>query len=456
MFFLRLAADIWILIKVVKEPLVHVLIINWNGMEHLDECFRSLLSSPYGNVRFVLIDNGSDDGSVEFVRDTFGKDSRVETVVSEENLGWSRGNNLGLERAIEAGAEYALLLNNDTWTDAQAIGALVERCESRPEIGALAPKMVLFDTPCVLNSVGLEMSIVGACWDRGLGRLDGPEWRGDDAVVGACGGACFLRVAALEKTGLLPTDFDIYLDDLDLCLRIWNAGYEIRSCPEAVVGHKFSATMGEGEQVRRKYYLNTRNRLQVLMRNVPVSRCLPVAMAYVVGEGRAVGRALLDGAYWKAGIHLRTWVDGLSYVGSAAQERRRRRRNGLGRCMFWHLVRKSPQFFPGIELPVKGWYGEVVENGSTVRPISGEAYFDCDGGRFRIRQRNLFPEIGPSRIEITQEKRILATLETLGSSETIIEAKAGRLVLSSKTIFRAEQTGAQVDLGGWIGIERVE
>jgi GT2 family glycosyltransferase len=98
-------------------------------------------------------------------------------------------------------------------------------------------------------------------------------------VIGVCGGGAFLRVEALRRTGLLPSDFDIYLDDLDLSLQIWNAGYEVRSCPESRVRHKFGATMGAGKQYRRKYYLNTRNRLYILSRNFPALQWLPVMAA---------------------------------------------------------------------------------------------------------------------------------------------------------------------------------
>ncbi len=154
------------------QPLVHVLVINWNGLEHLEACYDSLVASTYERVEFVLVDNASEDGGVEFVRDQYGGDPRVTICECGDNLGWSRGNNVGIRRALEAGADYIFLLNNDTATDSRAIERLVEAAEADPEIGALAPKMVLFDQPHILNSVGMECSIIGACWDRGLGRVD--------------------------------------------------------------------------------------------------------------------------------------------------------------------------------------------------------------------------------------------------------------------------------------------
>ncbi|HIJ65701.1 MAG TPA: glycosyltransferase family 2 protein, partial [Candidatus Hydrogenedentes bacterium] len=232
-----------ILDYVMNMPLVHCFVINWNGLEHLEACFEALLAGTYENARFVLIDNASEDGSAEFVQGTYGYDPRLDIVVNASNLGWSAGNNVGLEQALDGGADYVFLLNNDTVVAPDAIERLVEMAAARPEAGALAPKMLLYDSPDIINSVGLECSVIGSTWDLGIGRLDGPHWATPRKVIGVCGGACFLRTSALRKTGLLPTGFGIYLDDLDLCLRLWDAGYEVWNCPDAVVRHKYSATM---------------------------------------------------------------------------------------------------------------------------------------------------------------------------------------------------------------------
>jgi hypothetical protein len=330
-----------------SKPTVHVLIINWNGVEHLEACFRSLIASPYPEARFVLVDNASTDGSVEFVRQHFGHDPRVEFVLLDENLGWSGGNNAGIRRALEAGADYVLLLNNDTRVAPEAIARMTELAASDPAIGALAPKLLMFDEPRVINSIGLIASTIGAAWDRGIGEVNGPRWDERLPVIGVCGAGFFIRCQALRKTGLLPEDFGIYLDDLDLSMRIWNAGYTILTCPEAVIYHKFSATMGKGAQARRKYHLNTRNRARIILRNFPKEK-LPLALFdYKIGEARALGRALVNREGWKALVHLRTWVEALAYVPAALEERAARRRAGSLECKFWDLIVRRPQFFPG-------------------------------------------------------------------------------------------------------------
>lgn len=337
-----------------SAPLVHVLVINWNGAAHLEACFGSLLASTHPNCRFVLVDNASIDDSVALVRDRFGADPRVEVLDCGANLGWSGGNNAGMRAALAAGADYILLLNNDTWTDPGAIAALVDRAEADPDIGALAPKLVLFDAPEILNSVGLCCSRIGAAWDLGIGAPDGPAWADTGDVLGVCGAGMFLRARALEATGLLPEDFGIYLDDLDLCLRVWNAGYRVARCPSAVIRHKFSATWGQDARARQKYYLNTRNRFYLMLRLFPAARAPETVLWVALGEGKAVGRALLDGAPWRAAAHLRAWGAALRYLPRARAARREFRARGIAACRFWNLIRRDRLFAEAPALPAPG------------------------------------------------------------------------------------------------------
>lgn len=435
-----------------SEPLVYVLVINWNGLEHLDACFSSLLESPYENVKFILIDNASTDESVAFVRNRFGRDPRVAFIESKVNQGWSGGNNLGLAKAIHDGVEYVFLLNNDTWTDLNAISACVDYAQAHPKIGALAPKMVLYDTPCVLNSVGLNLSLSGACWDKGLGRADIERWNRIERVAGVCGGAAFFRVDAVKRAGLLPDDFEIYLDDLDLCLRIWRSGYEIESFPAAMVRHKFSATMGEGQKARRKYYLNTRNRLRLIERNFPKEKILPVARSFLRGEAKAVGRAMLDADLPKAGAHLRSWADALAYAPRAVRHRQNRA-STLESCPYWDLVLTEPLFFPGIELPNRGWYEPVSINGAPYRPIAMEAVWDAPGGPVNVRAANRYPNREVVSVEVRQSGRVLRHLETESHCETVVDVEPGPVTFAACTLFDGDETGDGIDAGGWLSVE---
>lgn len=433
------------------DPLVHVLVINWNGLEHLRECFESLLAGDYPHCRFVLLDNASTDGSVAYVHDAFGADPRVETVALEDNLGWSGGNNIGIRRALEAGADFVFLLNNDTVTAPDAVSRLVDCALENPGTGALAPKMLLYDYPDLLNSVGIDCSVIGSSWDIGLGRLDGPKWDRPRPVLGVCGGAMFLRSDALRKAGLLP-DFGIYLDDLDLCLRIWDAGYRVESCPEARIRHKFSATMGQGRRARWKYYLNTRNRFRLVLRNWPRAKLARHLPDLLLGEARAVGRGLLDGDPWRASAHARAWAATAAYGPVAWSARRENARNGLECGRFWPLIRHDRLFFRGFALPERGWYPPERRGGLETRPMSARAWLDVPGGDLRLTHANWYPRLGETDIEVLAEGKVIAELRTMGTAETVARVPGGAIEFRARRIFDADDTGALCDYGGWMSV----
>lgn len=439
-----------------NTPRVDVLIINWNGREHLEACFASLLSGDYFNARFILVDNASDDDSAAFVHECFGHDPRVDVLRCPRNLGWSGGNNFAIQRSLDSGADYLFLLNNDTAVAPDAIGHLVRMAEAHPERGALAPKMLLFDTPGILNSVGLECSITGAAWDKGIGCADAPEWNQPEPVIGVCGGAFFIRAEVLHQTGLLPEDFEIYLDDLDLCLRIWMAGYEIWSCPEAAVRHKFSATFGQGARARRKYYLNTRNRFRIFLRNFPMRHLMSIKRAILKAEARALGRAVLDGEYWRLGAHFRVYLATAWYWPRALHYRIGRWRAGQHPSAFWPLIRQDIAFCPGFLMPDRGWYETREVGGHRVRAFGPHAWLEIEAGSLRLIHANCYPELGRTEIQVFMNEAPIARLSTEDLDETVIQVSAGRLDFYAAFLFDADQTGEVADLGGWIGIERVE
>lgn len=451
------------------EPLVYVLIINWNGREHLADCFDSLLAGSYPNCRFVLVDNNSADDSLSFVKQHYD-DPRIEILALPDNLGWSGGNNRGIERALDAGADYVFLLNNDTATAPDAVAKLVATGEAKPECGALAPKMVLFNAPYLLNSLGIECSIIGSSWDIGVGRVDSPKWATARKVLGVCGGAMFLRSEALRKAGLLP-DFQIYLDDLDLCLRIWNAGYEIWNCPEAIVRHKFSATMGTGKRLRQKYYLNTRNRMRLVMRNFPVSQMHRVVPKMLLGEAKSIGRGILDGDCWKLWAHARAWGATLAYLPEAW---RARKQYGAS-ARFWDQIRHDVLFFPGVELPEDGWYpartcpsrkagtdpavcaanrgrSHTLFSDEVLRPISKAATLNCEGGELRITLVNCYPALGDAEVEVLSGGQVIERLVTSDRLERTVTVPEGLVEFQARRIFDADETGQLCDFGGWLQV----
>lgn len=430
------------------QRLIWVIIINWNGREHLEACLDSVLESVGVHFHCLVVDNGSTDDSVPWMAARYGGESRIEVLALAENLGWSGGNNAGLRLGLAAGAGYFFLLNNDTAIAPDALARLAERMAAEPDLGALAPRMVLFDQPGILNSVGIEMATTGAAWDRGVGRMDGPDWHGDGPVLGVCGGAWFLRASPLREVGLLPEDFGIYLDDLDLCIRLWRAGYRVCACPAATVRHKFSATMGQGKRARHKYYLNTRNRFRILLRHAPVRAWGAVLGAVLIGEVKALGRALLSGEVWRIPLHVRAWGAALGYFPEAW----RFRQHAGGARDFWALVRTHPRFCPEVVLPVEGWYPPVERDGLRWRPMAWEAVLTASAGALQVSVATCYSGEAPTRVSVYCDGGWLGEVVAGESNPLDLNFGGGVLRFVAAQCYPREQTGLPHDTGALLRV----
>jgi GT2 family glycosyltransferase len=328
-------------------PNVCVVVINWNGRRFLARCFDSLHSQDYPSTKLILVDNGSEDGSAQFVREHYPD---VKIIANRTNLGFCRACNQGLREAIKDGARYVVLLNNDTEVDKNWLSELVKAAQDRPGVGALSSKILFMEHRDIINSTGLCCSVIGNAWDRGIGQPEGEEWDEPAPVLGVSGGALFLRTDAVEKVGLLPR-FNIYLEDMDISLRLWDAGYEIRYVPAAVLYHHFSATMGEKANVWRKEFLNARNRFRLIMRQFPVSKLPFIAASLLKYEAKAIGRPIKERKYWKSRAEIAAIIAAIAYVPDAVAERLRRLVSGRWRCRFWYMIDKERGFFEGFTLP---------------------------------------------------------------------------------------------------------
>ena len=330
-----------------QSPNVYVVVINWNGRAFLQRCFDSLHDLDYTPVKLILVDNGSTDGSVEFVKQTY-PDVRI--IANPRNVGFCRGCNQGLRLAIQDNVPYVVLLNNDTEVDKRWLSELVSVAEQNARVGALSSKILFLEHRNIINSTGLCCSIIGNAWDRGIGQPDGEPWNKQAKVLGASGGALFLRTDAVRKVGLLP-HFDIYLEDMDLSLRLWNAGYEILYVPTAVVYHHYSATMGIGANLWRKQYLNARNRFRLIMRQFPLSKFPSIKLNLLKCEVKALGRPIKDREYWKTWAEILAMLAAVVYIPDAIAERCKQIVSGRWRCRFWHMIDRERGFFEGFVLP---------------------------------------------------------------------------------------------------------
>jgi len=229
---------------------VAVVVLAWNGKPLTLECLDSLAALRYENASVILVDNASADGTADAVRKAHG--DRVAVIENEENLGFARGNNVGIRRALDEGADFVLLLNNDTVVDPALLDRLVEVIAGSDEIGIVGPKIYYASPPDriwfaggeVLLSRGLSRHI--GIRERDTGRYD--SIRDVDYVTGC---ALLARREVFEKIGYLDPVFTAYYEDTDFCMRARRAGFRVVYAPAGKVWHKISASTG-GELGRAK------------------------------------------------------------------------------------------------------------------------------------------------------------------------------------------------------------
>lgn len=250
-----------------KQPIVSVVIVNWNGKHLLGECLDSLLARHIDDVEIVLVDNGSQDGSAEFVGERY---PGLRLVSLPENRGFAGGNNAGI--AVARG-RYIALLNNDTKVDPLWLESLIDAAEASPHrVGMWACKILSYDKPDMIDNVGLLLYLDGL--GRGHGRLE--EDRGQFDLPGEAfapsGCAGLYRKEMLDEIGLFDEEFFAYADDVDIGLRARLAGWECGYVPSAKVYHKYSASSSAYSSF--KAFLVERNRIWVLLKYFPMELVL--------------------------------------------------------------------------------------------------------------------------------------------------------------------------------------
>ncbi len=246
-----------------KNPLVSIIILNWNGKENLVRCLYSLGRITYKPVEIIVVDNNSSDGSPELVRKKFPK-SRL--IVNKKNIGYSGGNNIGI-RASKG--KYVFILNNDTEVKKSFLESLVKKCESDRSIGCIQPKLVYATDHNLLNAVGSFLTSTGFLYHYGYRKLSSrPQYNRSIQMYSAKGAAMMLRKTALNKVGLFDEDFFIYFEETDLCHRLWLAGYTIWYEPTSIVYHREAIDTHKQMQEFTITYLSFRNRISSFLINL--------------------------------------------------------------------------------------------------------------------------------------------------------------------------------------------
>lgn len=253
----------------VKQPLVAIIILNWNGYDVTMECLSSLDNIEYNNLKIILVDNGSSDGSIEKFKVNLDL-NRIDLMELETNTGFTGGNNCGIKYAIQNyDPEYCLLLNNDTVVEPNFINELVKPIEKDSNCFAVVPKIFFYDTPKLLWFAGGEISSI-TCIARhnGLNKVDSKEYSAEVTTSFMNGCCALISREAINTLGILDNEFFANCEDTDYSLRILKSGHTIIYCPSAVIYHKVSYSFRSNKGKWLAFYLASRNTILLQKKHI--------------------------------------------------------------------------------------------------------------------------------------------------------------------------------------------
>lgn len=243
-------------------PYVIAVVLNYNRRQDTLACLASLAASTYKNLKIIVLDNSSTDGSMKAISAAFPE---VEVFRLQENRGYAGNNNVGISIAMAEGANWVLVLNEDTILDPNCVSRLVAAGEADPAIGVVGPTVYHFDEPCVIQSAG---GVMGRYWESlhlAQNELDREQFRDPHDVDWISGCGIMVRNKVIEQVGMIDERYFYYWEETEWCIRASRAGWRIVNVPQARLWHK---------GVKRDYqpkpmvtYYATRNRLMTLAKH---------------------------------------------------------------------------------------------------------------------------------------------------------------------------------------------
>jgi len=290
---------------------VTVIIVNFNGGEHLLRCLSCLAEQDTPPERIVLIDNSSTDGSAAAAREWIVRDgrltARLEQIDSAVNAGFAVANNRAVEKCT---TEFVAVLNPDAFPDRGWLTALLAAARKHPEAASFGSWQRLDGRPGLLDGVGDVYHISGIAWRDGHEKACGERYEPDGEIFSACAAAALYRRQAFLEAGGFDEDFFCYFEDVDLGFRLRLAGYAARAVAAAGVSHVSAAATG-GSRSTFAVYHGHRNLVWCFVKNMPfplVLLLLPVHIALLLCDLalfalRGYGAAV-TAAQWHAVVGL--------------------------------------------------------------------------------------------------------------------------------------------------------
>jgi GT2 family glycosyltransferase len=281
------------------DPLIIIVILNTNRREDTLDCLASLVQSSYANYKIMVLDNASTDGSAAAIQRAY---PQVEVVALAENKGYAGNNNVGIAAALAQGADWVLVLNEDTILDPDCLSQLTAVGESAADIGIVGPLVYHFNEPTIIQSAGGAMDGKLAAWHTAENEPDQGQFSTVRPVEWIHGCAIMIRRDVIAQLGMFDERFFYYWEETEICLRARRGGWRILFVPAAKLWHK---------GVQRDYnpspnvtYYNTRNRLLMLARHKAPAK----ARLYAWGQ---IARTLTSWSVKPRWRHMRAHRDAM-------------------------------------------------------------------------------------------------------------------------------------------------
>ena len=241
-----------------KEPRVTIVIVNYNGFSDTVACVRSLENIDYTNYEMIVVDNASTKEPLPEEKQYLKEHTTY--IPSQNNNGFSAGNNIGIRLAMQQGTDYVLLINGDTTVEPDFLSRLLNAAENQPQTGIVCGRIMFFDDKDRIwyagGTVDLKTgNVVHLGWGKSIAEFPGMS----GSVTFATGCLMLIPKEVIEHIGLLSEEYFLYCEDTDYCCRVLQSGYSIYYCNDAVIYHKISRSVGKASKLQQ-YYM-TRNTL---------------------------------------------------------------------------------------------------------------------------------------------------------------------------------------------------
>ena len=296
-----------------SQPLVAIVILNWNGKHHLEKFLPSVLATNYSNYKIIVADNASTDNSIDYLRENY---SQVELIILKENHGFAKGYNEALQ---EVNADYYMLLNSDVEVQPGWLQPMVDVLEREQSAAACQPKILGYKDKHLFEYAGGAggwLDLFGYPFARGrifdICEQDHGQFDKTEEVFWASGAAMLIKAEIYHQLKGFDECFFAHQEEIDLCWRIHLAGYKVFCCPQSVIYHVGGGTLPRGNS--KKTFLNFRNNQILLAKNLPWSeKWWKIPFRIFLDQVSAV-KGLLSGdagyfvAIFKAHLGFFDWV----------------------------------------------------------------------------------------------------------------------------------------------------